>query len=232
MSLPPASDSGSSSLKNGPASNHLEVQITLLLDTRGDRCQPRITAPNHPAIMTTPIRDTAQIHATLLAAYLLLWIFFTASDLLTTLHALKIGFREMNPHTDFSSWQALVFPEFLIGIVGTTIFSAGLFLSREKLKTPPGGFDEFQRQFFPSRLNASALLIAPLAATMLRGLVVINNLVLISSGFAFIETARIFLAAAGIPISLTSVFFNSVAIFLMFKPAVFVTYVIIKKVGQ
>lgn len=82
---------------------------------------------------------------------------------------------------------------------------------------------------FPVRLNASVLLVGPLAAVMVRGVVVMNNLVLIASGFPAIESVRVFMSFLGIPISATGVLFNSIVTFFMFKPAVYVIYLVIKK---
>lgn len=177
---------------------------------------------------TTP-RRLPRTYATLLWAYLFLWLLLTVLDLLTTLHALKLGYREMNPHTDFSTLQTLVLPEVVIGIVGGVVFSAGFFLCREQMENSSSNFDVFRKTMFPVRLNASVLLVGPLAAVMVRGVVVMNNLVLIASGFPAIESVRVFMSFLGIPISATGVLFNSIVTFFMFKPAVYVIYLVIKK---
>lgn len=179
---------------------------------------------------TTP-RRLPRMYATLLWAYLFLWLSLTVLDLLTTLHALKLGYREMNPHTDFSTLQTLVLPEVVIGIVGGVVFSAGFFLCREQMENSSSNFDIFRKTMFPVRLNASVLLVGPLAAVMVRGVVVMNNLVLIASGFPAIESVRVFMSSLGIPISATGVLFNSIVTFFMFKPAVYVIYLVIKKSG-
>lgn len=179
---------------------------------------------------TTP-RRLPRMYATLLWAYLFLWLSLTVLDLLTTLHALKLGYREMNPHTDFSTLQTLVLPEVVIGIVGGVVFSAGFFLCREQMENSSSNFDIFRKTMFPVRLNASVLLVGPLAAVMVRGVVVMNNLVLIASGFPAIESVRVFMSFLGIPISATGVLFNSIVTFFMFKPAVYVIYLVIKKSG-
>jgi hypothetical protein len=171
------------------------------------------------------------MYATLLWAYLFLWLSLTVLDLLTTLHALKLGYREMNPHTDFSTLQTLVLPEVVIGIVGGVVFSAGFFLCREQMENSSSNFDIFRKTMFPVRLNASVLLVGPLAAVMVRGVVVMNNLVLIASGFPAIESVRVFMSFLGIPISATGVLFNSIVTFFMFKPAVYAIYLVIKKSG-
>jgi len=179
---------------------------------------------------TTP-RRLPRMYATLLWAYLFLWLSLTVLDLLTTLHALKLGYREMNPHTDFSTLQTLVLPEVVIGIVGGVVFSAGFFLCREQMENSSSNFDIFRKTMFPVRLNASVLLVGPLAAVMVRGVVVMNNLVLIASGFPAIESVRVFMSFLGIPISATGVLFNSIVTFFMFKPAVYAIYLVIKKSG-
>lgn len=179
---------------------------------------------------TTP-RRLPRMYVSLLCAYIFLWLSLTALDLLTTLHALKLGYREMNPHTDFSTLQTLALPEVVIGIVGGVVFSAGFFLCRELMENSSSNFDVFRKTMFPLRLNASVLLVGPLAAVMVRGVVVMNNLVLIASGFPAIESVRVFMSFLGIPISATGVLFNSIVTFFMFKPAVYAIYLVIKKSG-
>ena len=168
----------------------------------------------------------------LLVFYLLLWISLTVADLLTTVHALKLGYRETNPHTDFSSLKTLIFPEIFIGFFGGVIFSVGFFICQDKLVNTSSDFDKFSKMMFPTRLDASALLVAILAAVMVRGVVVINNIVLITSGFALIETAQVVLAFLGMPLPVTGVFVSSVVVFLMFKPAVYIIYRIVKLAGR
>jgi hypothetical protein len=172
------------------------------------------------------------MYSYLLVFYLLLWISLTAADLLTTVHGLKLGYQEMNKYTDFSSLKALIYPEIFIGFSGAVIFTAGFFICQDRLENTSPDFVEFKRIMFPARLDASALLVATLAAVMARGVVVINNIVLITSGFPLIESAQVGLAFLGMPVPITSVFFNSIVVFLMFNPAVYIIYRIIKKAGR
>jgi hypothetical protein len=182
--------------------------------------------------MKTTLYRPTRIYAYLLVIYLLLWISLTAADLLTTVHGVKSGYRESNPYTDFSSLKTLILPEIFVGFFGLIIFSAGFFLCQDRLGNTSSGFDEFSKLMFPIRLNASALLVVILATVMVRGVVVINNIVLITSGFAPMESAQVVLAFLGMPLSLTGVFVNSVLVFLMFNPAVYVIYRVIRIAGR
>jgi hypothetical protein len=182
--------------------------------------------------MKTTLYRPTRIYAYLLVLYLLLWISLTAADLLTTVHGVKLGYRESNPYTDFSSLKTLILPEIFVGFFGLIIFSAGFFLCQDRLGNTSSSFDEFSKLMFPIRLNASALLVLILAAVMVRGVVVINNIVLITSGFAPMESAQVVLAFLGMPLSLTGVFVNSVLVFLMLNPAVYVIYRVIRIAGR
>ena len=179
-----------------------------------------MTAQNH-----TPFR----VYVLLILVYSFLWATLTAADHYTTLLGLEMGYRELNPFTDFSSIETLVLPEIMIWVVGGILISAGCALHPAALNQPLPEIEEFRRSLFPNRIDASALIVIPIAIALGRTIPVINNICLIAFDFAIVSNARALLSVFGLSASATGPILGALIVFLMYRPVCRIVYIIIKK---
>ena len=181
---------------------------------------PDMTAHNH-----TPFRA----YVFLMLVYSFLWATLTAADHYTTLLGLEMGYRELNPFTDFSSIETLVLPEIMIWVVGGILISAGCALHPAALNQPLPEIEEFRRSLFPNRIDASALIVIPIAIALGRTIPVMNNICLIAFDFAIASNARALLSVFGLSASATGPILGALIVFLMYRPVCRIVYIINKK---
>ena len=159
--------------------------------------------------------------------FLAVFVSCTVLDHITTKVGLGLGYRELNPFTDFSTTASLIMPEAIAVVVGCASIMFGIaisgrrFFERECLL-----FDEFENELRSKKYFWVWLtVVGPLVIAFGRALVVLNNLGVIALGWGFMEVPqRFFAALLNLPMFVSGIVVDAVFLALLVKPTMWIVW--------
>lgn len=157
-----------------------------------------------------------------MAVFVATFLLMTIADHATTLKGLRLGYRELNPRTDFTSMHTLIFPEALFMLLACVSIGAGFVFGREVLANRAVPYPEFRSAFMSGAMICVAFLIlVPLVVAAGRVFVVINNLGVIVLGWGFMELPqRVIADSFDLSPTVVDVATNSIFLWALIEPSI------------
>lgn len=166
----------------------------------------------------------------LLITFVILYIPLAILDLMTTLTGLQMGYRELNPLLDTTTFASTILTSTiknsLFFIAGIILIPLGCHLSsREAIEASSRTFKEFYKVFF-SKSNLLSFFPIYFALILASGRVfaVINNLMFIKFGWGIMSFPISFSAITGISESLTVPSTWATCMLTLMKPVIYIVY--------
>ena len=166
----------------------------------------------------------------LLITFVVLYVPLAILDLMTTLTGLQMGFRELNPLLDTTTFASTImsstiknFVFFTIGILSITL---GCKLSsREAIDASSGTFKAFYKAF-SSTGNLLSFILIYLSLVLASGRIfpVINNLMFINFGWGIMSFPISLSAITGISERLTVPVTWAICLLILMKPVIYIVY--------